>query len=94
MSAEATGFGHPATPQEEAALLAFMAQYEPVTMAAQLGREPRSPYTCPCGRSVAKPRALCIRCGNTSEIGSAWDLGSEAGHAQPDSVPEIGRRRS
>ena len=81
--------GREATPEEEAALIAFMAGFEPVTMAPEIGSPPRSPYCCPCGRSVAKPRALCIRCGNTAS-GASWTIG----HAQELRIPGISAQQS
>lgn len=97
-------FGREATPEEERALLAFMASFEPVVAAPQLGLPPRSPYQCPCGRSVAKPRALCIRCGNRNSssaigdsVGSTWSAthitaAHIQGHAQIPGIPEISAR--
>jgi len=60
-----------ATPDEEAMLLAFMRQYEPVEVvpAARVRVNARAEAACRCGRPVSRPGALCIPCGNTAWLG-------------------------
>ena len=74
---------HEASREEEAALLDFMAKFEPVR--AQGIPKQVAEYQCRCGRPVARAAALCIRCGNTSWLSE--------GHAERSDVRRADGRR-